>query len=208
MDTIIQQLELSMKNDLKAIGQTIRTLCSSHKRYSETIFDFYKRNDDSLSLYFIGKCHHLKHNFRLALYYFGLSVEKGDMNSGYALNAIGNCFQEGLGVGKNKEEALEYFARSARLRNSYGMNSLATHYYLKKDYTRASLLWKNACEIGNNPSCFYKMGNCYSRGHGIQKDIDKAVANYNIASEMGCLESVKKLKQLNPSEIDRIRGLN
>ena len=78
--------------------------------------------------------------------------------------AIGECYEDGVGVEKSLETAFDYFKKAADIA-------------LKKGFS----------------SPIYKLAKCYEHGIGLEKSLETAIYYYKIAGENGLIESYHQI---------------
>ena len=111
-------------------------------------------------------------------------------------NSIGIFFEAGMGVEKDIEQAVYWYERSVELGDDLAKSNLAdvlrkgTQGY-PKDLKRAFELYKS-CGL---PYAFYRVGEFYENGWGVEKDLDKAKEYYRIAYRENHPLARKKLYQ-------------
>ncbi len=71
----------------------------------------------------------------------------------FALNKLGVCYEDGVGVEQDYEKAVEYYRKSAEQGNDWAEYNLAGCYYngcgVKKNRAKAKELYRSAAEKGN-----------------------------------------------------------
>ena len=97
-------------------------------------------------------------------------------------NTIGTFFEGGVGVEKNIEQAVYWYERAVEMGDDLAKSNLAdilrkgTQGY-PKDLKRAFELYKS-CGL---PYAFYRVGEFYENGWGVEKDLEKAKEYYRVA---------------------------
>ena len=92
--------------------------------------------------------------------YYRLAASKNDS---YAINALGEAYENGLGVPQNYQETLKFYRMAAQRHNPYAMDNLATLYSsgkIQRDLVRA-YIWFNLSAAG-----FTSIGGTYNVGIG------------------------------------------
>jgi len=123
------------------------------------------------------------------------------VNQGYApaFENLGNCYNYGYGVAKDKQKAIELWHKAADQGIALSQLSLAYVYFKGEDaiqdYTKAVHWFLKAAEQGMNIA--QKMvGKCYENGFGVEKDYTKAALWYRKSGLFGTNEEeVKKLEE-------------
>lgn len=106
---------------------------------------------------------------------------------------LGRVYREGnreLGVEKNRDRALEYFARACRAGHSEGCFQQALTFYQTGDAAQAARLYQRACSLRAPGGC-NNLGVMYQHGEGgLKPDPRRALALFERAcagkSELGC----------------------
>lgn len=100
---------------------------------------------------------------------------------GYAADqvALGTRYKEGLGVEQSREEAIIWYSRAAEQEHLDAV--LALEKFSKKEVAEC---YKNKASKGD-PVFQFKLARCYELGHGVERDIKKAVSNYTQSAEHG-----------------------
>jgi uncharacterized protein len=104
-----------------------------------------------------------------------------------AQNAVGYCFEKGLGVVKNEQRAFELYSKAAAAGSPVGMESLGGAYnnglYVKQDYGKA-LDWLEKSVEAGNADALQQIGNMYFNGHGVAKDYAMAAQYFQQAADL------------------------
>ena len=115
----------------------------------------------------------------------------------FALFASGFCYANGVNVG-----SIDMFKQKAAAGDVASMNMLGNIYknghtsdaYLKPDYVEASK-WFELAASKNYPAAIFNLGTLYEvGGHGIKKDIKKAVFYYETSFNLGFTRSLERLR--------------
>jgi TPR repeat protein len=105
-----------------------------------------------------------------------------------AQNELGYCYEHGLGVAKDPQDAVKWYRKAAEAGNSAGQNNLGYCYEhglgVAKDPEEAVLWYRKAAEAGNAAGQ-YNLGHCYHHGIGVAKDPEEAVLWYRKTAEAG-----------------------
>lgn len=114
-----------------------------------------------------------KENIESAVSFFDASAQSGDVEAQFCL---AYCYQCGLGVGFDENNAIEWYQKAADSGHALSQNNLGVIYYDKGTaftHSRAANLFKKSAAQGN--ACAQNnLGLCYYRGHGV-------VRNYHLA---------------------------
>jgi TPR repeat protein len=98
---------------------------------------------------------------------------------------VGNCYERGLGVLRNKKKALECYKNSALLGDSDG-DYLTGRCYEKGLGTNVDIMLAfkhyEAAAMQGNKNGLYQLGRCYEYGIGIQANKDQAIYYYTQAA--------------------------
>jgi len=98
------------------------------------------------------------------------------------VNSVGTFFEDGVCVEKDIEQAVYWYERAIALGDDLAKSNLAdvlrkgTQGY-PKDLKRAFELYAD-CHI---PYAYYRVGEFYENGWGVEKNLEKAKENYRIA---------------------------
>jgi TPR repeat protein len=128
-----------------------------------------------------------------ALTEFTTLAKKGDAA---AQLDLGEMYQLGLGVTKNPEEAVRWYAKSAAQGNVMAELNMGSAYAagagVKKDDAKALSLWLKAADQGNTRA-MHNVALMYSRGRGAKVDGARAIKYYSKAIEAGFQPSILNL---------------
>ena len=108
-----------------------------------------------------------------------------DSGDNFAQHTLGSMYDNGRGVDKNKDSALDYYKRSADQGNAFaecnygGMFNEENGDYLKavEWYSKSA---EQGCALGQ-----FNLGVMYENGYGIEQDKSKAVEWYKKSAEQG-----------------------
>ncbi len=99
----------------------------------------------------------------------------------HAQTQLGLCYEMGLGVEKDNEQAVDWLKKAAAQGDPEGQTDLGYHYIkglgVKKDHKEAVRLFAEAAELGHAKAQTY-LGQCYEKGLGVEKDDKRAVHWY------------------------------
>ena len=104
-----------------------------------------------------------------------------------AINSIGLCYKEGIGVEKNAKKALNYFEKAAKNNYAYAFNNLGKYYEHLKKYKKAFNQYIKSANLGESWAA-NKIGEMYRQGIGTEKNLKKAYEYYIIAEETSIRE--------------------
>lgn len=95
-----------------------------------------------------------------------------------ALTCIGNMYENGEWVSRNKKEAITYYRQAAEKGNEEAQYKLGHEYEMgnlvKRDYEEA-VKWYRKSALQDNAEAQYKLGVFCSSGTGTQKDLHEAL---------------------------------
>lgn len=114
------------------------------------------------------------------------------------LNDLGIIYSEGVDVPVNMALAIKYFALSIELDNDLARSNLADIY--RKGTNGVPVNLKKAFEIYSEchlPYAYYRVGEAYQYGRGVEQDLEKAKYNYRIAYKHGHPLARRKLTTFN-----------
>ena len=148
------------------------------------------------SFYFHGHLKFIQKNLELAKKFGkkaitgGLKKQANEDNNALAQYALGLLYDRGLGVEKNRQQAIKWYQKSAEQGESNGQYSLGLGYKLgegiEQNYKLATL-WYHKAAMQNNAYGQTSMGSMYMLGRGVEKDYKQAIEWYRKAAEQGGL---------------------
>jgi len=173
-------------------------------------------NPPYATYYFLGLCHAngwgegVKVNMHTAVEYFMTSANNG---SRAAKHKLGLCYQDGEGVEKDIDKALEWYQKAlivesdddihdnfVRLYVEKSLYEMALIYYTeKKDFKQSFFYFSRAATEFQNVSAMYNLGVHYCKGLGIEKPdisqglqwiIKAASAGHDMAEK--CLQNLSE----------------
>jgi uncharacterized protein len=116
-----------------------------------------------------------------------------------ALNALGFCFENGLGVVKSDQRAFELYSRAAAEGSPVGMANVAGTYvhgtFVKQDFSKALDWYEKSIEAGNEAS-LQAIGNMYFNGQGVPKDYQTAANYFQQAVDLDNVYSMRFLANM------------
>ena len=119
-----------------------------------------------------------------------------DAGDASAMNRLGFCYQNGIGVVKDETNAAALYRKGAALGDASAMTRLGFCYQngigVVKDETNAVALYRKAAEL-SNASAMTSLGFCYQNGIGDVKDETNAVAMYRKGAELGDTSAMNNL---------------
>ncbi len=91
---------------------------------------------------------------------FELNLKACEAGRGFSCNELGLAYAQGKGVAKNSKKAIEYITKACDRNNDWGCANLAIFYKngdsevgITKDLSKASALYKKACDLGLKEAC-------------------------------------------------------
>ena len=100
----------------------------------------------------------------------------------------GLCYDLGLGIDEDKDEAVRWYRAAADLGHAGAMFNLGGCYDrgngIDEDKDEAVRWYRAAADLGHAGAMF-NLGGCYDRGNGIDEDKDEAVRWYRAAADLG-----------------------
>jgi uncharacterized caspase-like protein len=131
----------------------------------------------------LGKAYFYARNFVEASRHLALAADAVPE----AQNALGYCFEKGLGVVKNEQRAFELYTKAAAAGSPVAMESLGGAYanglYVKKDFVKALDWLEKSIEAGN-ADALQQIGNMYFNGQGVPKDYAMAAQYFQQAADL------------------------
>ncbi len=120
-----------------------------------------------------------KEGFLKAIDFYTRSAKLGNNQ---AMCNLGYCYYYGRGIEADKQRGFEYFMDSAIYNNPEGTMKMGDFYrygeFVHKNEEKALKLYERvmylAEDLEDYPEIFLRLGECYLKGIGTQKDIDIA----------------------------------
>lgn len=119
------------------------------------------------------------------------------MNNPKAILKLASQYYTGDGVEMNKEKAFQYYLKAAQLGSNEGMAEVGLCYLKGEGVDKNDSLafeWLSRSKDGRYRS--YHLAQCYLKGIGTKKDIEKAVTFLEDAVNCRCLEMSQARSQL------------
>ncbi|GBB93158.1 hypothetical protein RclHR1_02120010 [Rhizophagus clarus] len=110
-----------------------------------------------------------------------------NQNSPNAIFLLGYFNYHGIEIKTDKRKAPQLYQKATKLKNSAAQHDLINIYIYEKDYKnhdKAFELSKELAEVGNSGG-MNKLGCCYDKGIGTEKNIYKAFELYQKAANLG-----------------------
>ena len=137
-----------------------------------------------------------KEDVKNMLYIEEYELEVEDVkNDSEFFNNLGILYCDAVGVERNMEKAVKYFEHAVSLDDDLARSNLADIYRkgmwgVDKNLKRAFELYKE-CKL---PYAYYRVGEAYEYGWGVEQDVDAAKFNYRVAYKANHPLARKKLK--------------
>jgi len=132
----------------------------------------------------LGKAYFFTKNYIEAARHLKVAADAGTPD---AQNALGYCFENGLGVVKNDQRAFELYASSAAAGSAVGMASLGNAYaggrYVKQDFGK-SLDWLEKAVEAGDADALHEIGRLYFNGLGVPRDFATAAQYYQQSADL------------------------
>jgi TPR repeat protein len=132
----------------------------------------------------LGKAYFYAKNYMQAARHLAVAADAGTPD---AQNALGYCYENGLGVAKNAQKAFELYNKSAAAGSAVGMASLGAVFangtFVKQDFGKA-LDWLEKSVEGGNAGALQQIGNMYFNGQGVPRDYATAAQYFQQAADL------------------------
>lgn len=126
-----------------------------------------------------------KRDYRKAYNGFYSAANQGDQLAQYQL---GICYYYGRGVESNKQQAVEWWKKSAENDCVQAQYELGRSYYkgdgVKRNYNEA-LKWLTKSANSGNANAQYLLGEMYYNGKGVSRNQDKANHYWQLSANQG-----------------------
>ena len=142
-----------------------------------------------LALYYLEKC---GKSFRPKA--IELLVKAGDQGSARASFILGQCYEQGRGVKRSKDKALEYYAKAANLGFPQAILLAGK---AESDPAKAFEWFSKGAELGDN-NCMYELAMQYFHGNGVEQDYEKSKALFK---KIG---AIKLFNQMLPEDMKHL----
>lgn len=113
-----------------------------------------------------------------------------------AMFQVGLCYENGIDVKENREEAFSWYLKAAKAGYASAMGKVG-YMYMEGIYADddpvLGLKWVEKGISLKDPYCIYTLGKCYEEGTGLDEDINKALQWYEKAAEFGSIEAMNEL---------------
>ena len=137
-------------------------------------------NNNYKAMYFLGDKYYsgykIEQDYDLAMFYFKMAAR---FNYGRAEFNIGKMYEEGLGIIKSSEKAIEWYKLASTHGEVQALVSMADIYSDKKEFNTAFKLYNMAYENYENKNdaaiVMLKIGFLYFYGRGVDKNPAKGI---------------------------------
>ena len=137
-------------------------------------------NNNYKAMYLLGDKYYsgykIEQDYDLAMFYFKMAAR---FNYGRAEFNIGKMYEEGLGIIKSSEKAIEWYKLASTHGEVQALVSMADIYSDKKEFNTAFKLYNMAYENYENKNdaaiVMLKIGFLYFYGRGVDKNPDKGI---------------------------------
>ena len=191
-------------SDLKLMAQKGLGLESGYER-EMAMWAYYRiHGGDGISINYNDAVKYLK---KLSERDFGDVASENFSYMLEAYNMLGDCYEKGFGVTKDKKQAVEWWFQASlhghkeaesklcQKENLSMLSSKGNSFYATKDYQLAVECYMLAAEQGHAEAQFY-LGCCYEKGYGVPQSYSEAVNWYRKAAEQGYAKAIEALKRL------------
>lgn len=113
-------------------------------------------------------------NLRRAFELFSQGAEAGDASCQLNLGYFYDC---GLHVARDQKLARHWYGQAYRQGEATAASNIATIYRDAHDYRRMTWWWRAAARMGDGDALL-DLGRCYESGHGVIKNLERAVQCY------------------------------
>lgn len=125
--------------------------------------------------------------------------EKANKEDAEAQNQLAVAYYTGIGVKKNLEEAIRWWARAADNGNGRANSMLGTMYYqgtgVKKNIIEAIKYWHLAAEK-KDPDAMSQLGYVYLLGDSVKKNLTLAYMWFNLAAGLGDKQAIRQRDEI------------
>lgn len=130
---------------------------------------------------------------------FELYMQGASLKDSVALSCVGACYEEGIGVLKNRLKAMEYYKKAIALGDNQAMYNLAIMYLDGKstkpyEYDQA-IEYLNHCANNNLGLACLTLSELYEDGFQVEKDDDKSFEYLKKAYDLDVKESYERMEK-------------
>lgn len=118
----------------------------------------------------VGLSYFNNENYTMALPMLQRAAKRGSLP---ALDALGQMYQFGLGVDKNKTIMFNMYTKAVERQYLPSINHLAWYYYRNSQASKAFEMWKKGADLGD-ADFKARVGQCYEFGIGVKVDFEAA----------------------------------
>ena len=137
------------------------------------------------SSYDNGIKYYKKKQYKKAQESFKIAVNNKDDR---AMLALGIMYNNGDGVKKDLDIAINWYEKAAKLGNMYANEKLGNIYASKQDYKKAANFFEKAANGGDATSA-YNLGYFYTGGLGVKRDLKKSLQWYEKSAKLGHIDA-------------------
>lgn len=127
------------------------------------------------------------------------AVKAANMGDKKAMFQVGLCYENGIDVKEDREEAFSWYLKAAKAGYAAAMGKVG-YMYMEGIYADddpvLGLKWVEKGISLKDPYCIYTLGKCYEEGTGLDEDINKALQWYEKAAEFGSIDAMNELGML------------
>lgn len=121
--------------------------------------------------------------FEKGFYWLQQAADKGDANAAVLL---GVCYENGVVVDENPQEAAKWFTKGTEQNNDDALEQLGKCYFsgygVDKDIQKAITLFEKAA-AQDNTNAQVMLGRCYTAGAGVAQNLMEAAKWFSLAAE-------------------------
>ena len=135
-------------------------------------------------------------DLKAAADWYKKAAQQGSAEGQYAL---GICYEEGVGVRRDRKRAVELFRAAADQGDSDAEYALGMAYRFGRGVRqdqKEGFAWLLRAAIKENPEAQFSVGYCYSHGEGVERNVGKALAWYRKAAKAGIADAAHNLSVL------------
>lgn len=139
---------------------------------------------------------------------FRFQIKLAEQGNPEAQYIVGEMYEKGSGVAKNKIQALHWFEKSAaqgHKKSGYKLLFLEIQSNGLNDYTKTQLGTLRKDAASGNPNSQYYLGKMYAAGVGVPKSLNNALTWLNKATFNGIAEAEHEAIAVE-EELDKIRA--
>lgn len=120
-------------------------------------------------------------------------MQAAELNNAEAQYNLGYCYQNGIGIEQDLQQAVELYSKSAYQGFNDGYYQLMMAYGngngVEQDFEKA-FSFALKCAENDDETCIWNVANCYYEGMGVERDMDKMIT---WSTRLGKLENPENL---------------